>query len=74
LNGTAGVGGTLIAKMVQSSIDKKINPIEIIRMDKVSFLVPVQNSGNMRMKATNIRSEILNGALNIYVEYEFLKG
>ena len=28
LNGTGGVGGSVIARLVQSSIDRKINPIE----------------------------------------------
>jgi hypothetical protein len=74
LNGTGGIGGSVVAKLVQSSIDKKINPIEIIRMDKLSFLVPVQNGANLRMRATGIRHEIENGALKIYISYEFLKG
>jgi hypothetical protein len=74
LNGTGGVGGGVVAKLVQSSIDKKINPIEIIRMDKLSFLVQVQNGASLRMRATGIRHEIENGALKIYISYEFLKG
>jgi hypothetical protein len=74
LNGTGGLGGSVIAKLVQSSIDKKINPIEIIRMDKMSFMFPVQNGGNIRMKATGMRHEIENGLLKIHIAYEFLKG
>ena len=74
LNGTGGVGGSVIAKLVQSSIDKKINPIEIIKMDKMSFMFPVQNGGNLRMKATGVRHEIENGTLKIHIAYEFLKG
>ena len=74
LNGTGGVGGTLIAKMLQNSIDKKLNPIEILRLDKVSFGVPIQNTGNIRMKAVGIRPDVSNGLLNIHIDYEFLKG
>ena len=74
LNGTGGIGGSLIAKMLQSSIDKKLNPIEILRLDKMSFGIPVQNTGNIRMKAVGIRPEISNGLLNIHIAYEFLKG
>ena len=73
LNGTAGIGSSVIAKLVQSSIDKKINPIEIIRMDKLSFLLPIQNGANLRMKATGVRHEIDNGTLKIHIAYEFLK-
>ncbi|CAN5585160.1 hypothetical protein BH10ACI2_BH10ACI2_24900 [soil metagenome] len=74
LNGTAGFGGTIIAKLIQSSIDKKLNPIEIMTLDKVSFGIPIKGSGNLKMKALGVRPEVSNGRLNIHVDYEFLKG
>ncbi|MEJ7847587.1 MAG: hypothetical protein WKF92_05820 [Pyrinomonadaceae bacterium] len=73
MNGTGGIGGNVIARLVQSSIDKKVNPIEIIRMDKISFVIPIQNSGNLRMKAVGIRHEIVQGQLQIHIAYEFVK-
>lgn len=73
LSGTGGIGGSVLARLVQSSIDRKINPIEIIKLDKISFVVPVQNSGNLRMKAVGIRHEIVNGVLNVRVAYHFIK-
>ncbi len=73
LNGSGGVGSGLIAKMLQSSIDKKLNPIEILRLDKLSFMVPVRDAGNLRLRATNLRPEIANGLLNVRVDFEFLK-
>jgi len=73
LNGTGGAGGRIIARMVQGSIDKKINPLEIIRMDKLSFLIPIQNSGGLKMKAVGMRHEITTGVLNVYIAYEFSK-
>ena len=74
LNGTGGIGSSLLAKLVQSSIDKKINPIEILQTDKLSFVVPIQNAGGaLRMKAVNVRHEIANGVLNVYIAYEFVK-
>ena len=74
LNGTGGMGGTVIAKMIQSAIDKKVNPIELMKLDKISFTVPIQNSGVMRMKAVGVRSDVVNGAVNVRIAYEFLKG
>ncbi len=74
LSGTGGIGSSLIARLVQSSIDNKINPINILQMDKVSFVVPVQNGGALKMKATNIRHEIVNGAMNVHITYQFTKG
>ena len=63
----------LIARMVQGSIDKKINPIEIIQTDKVTFLLPVQNSNGVRMRATGFRHDLMNGLLNVRIAYEFEK-
>ncbi len=74
LSGTGGVGSSLITRLVQSSIDKKINPIRILQMDKVSFVVPVQNSGSLKMKAVGMRHEIVNGAMNVHITYQFSKG
>jgi len=73
LSGTGGVGSSLLARMVQSSIDKKINPIQILAMEKISFVVPIQNAGSLKMKANGIRHEISNGTLNVRISYEFQK-
>ena len=73
LNGTGGVGGSVIARLVQSSIDRKINPIEMISLDKLSFLLPLQGDSKMRMVAKAIRPEVHPGRLDIHVAYEFAK-
>jgi hypothetical protein len=73
LNGTGGIGGGIVARMVQGSIDKKINPIEIIKTDKVSFVIPLQNSSSVKMRATGFAHEIVNGQLVIHITYEFEK-
>ncbi len=74
LGGATNLASGILSKLVQSSIDKKINPIEILQTDKLSFLVPVQNAnGSLRMKATGVRPEIANGVLNVSVAYEFSK-
>lgn len=73
LSGAGGIGSGLLAKMVQSSIDKKINPIQILAMEKISFVVPIQNAGSLRMKANGIKHEIVNGVLNVRISYEFQK-
>ena len=73
LSGTGGLGGAVVAKLVQSSIDKKINPIELFALSKLSFGVPVRGSPELQMRATGIRHELLNGAINVIVSYEFGK-
>ena len=73
LNGTGGLGGGMIAKLIQSSIDKKINPIEVLRLEKLSFTVPLRGSGSLNMHAVGIRHEITNGTLLVHIAYEFTK-
>lgn len=73
LSGTGGIGSSVLARLVQNSIDRKINPIQILAMDKISFIVPIQNSGSLKLKANGIRHEIANGVLNVRISYEFQK-
>jgi hypothetical protein len=73
LNGTGGVGGTLIAKMIQGSIDRKLNPIEVLNTEKLTFVVPIPNTGNIRMKAVDVKTRVGGSKIDIIVEYEFYK-
>ncbi len=73
LSGTGGIGGSVIARLVQGSIDKKINPIEIMKLDSISFAVPIQNSAALKMKAVGFRHSVDNGVMNVHIAYEFLK-
>lgn len=73
MSGAGGVGSSLLARMVQGSIDKKINPIQIIAMDRISFVVPIQNAGSLKMKAVGIKHEVSGGVLNVRISYEFQK-
>jgi hypothetical protein len=74
LGGITNLASGVLSRLVQSSIDRKINPIEILQIDKLSFVVPVQNvNGALKMKATGVRHEINNGVLNVHIGYEFSK-
>lgn len=74
LGGVSNLASGVLSRLVQSAIDKKINPVEILQIEKLSFLVPIQNAGgSLKMKATSVRSEIANRVLNVNVTYEFAK-
>ena len=75
LGGVTNLASGVLSRLVQGSIDKKINPIEILQADKLSFIVPIQNAnGSLKMKAVGIRHEINDGVLNVKITYEFSKG
>ena len=71
LDGTGGIGGTMIASLLQSSIDRRLNPFEILQMEKLSFAVPIQNSRGLRAQAVGVRHEVRNGQLNVTITYQF---
>jgi len=74
LGGISSLASGILSRLVQSSIDRKINPSEILQTDKLSFVVPIQNAGgSLKMKATGVRHEVNNGVLNINIAYEFSK-
>ena len=72
LSGTGGIGGAVVAKLVQGSIDKKVNPIQLLMLNKLSFGIPV-NGSELQMKATAIRHELHDGVINIVVTYVFTR-
>ena len=73
LNNVPTIANGLIIKMVQSQLDKKINPIELVKTEQLSTDLPIMKSGTLRLKATDVRPEITQGALNIRVVYEIVK-
>lgn len=74
LNNVPSLAGGLLAKLLQGSIDKKINPVQLMVLDKLSFVVPVSVAeGNLKMNAKSLRHEVVENRLNIFITYEFVK-
>lgn len=74
LNGIPGLASGVVARFVQGSIDKKVNPLEILRADQISAIIPVQYAnGAIRLKATNMQTEVVSNALNVRVAFQFSK-
>jgi hypothetical protein len=59
--------------MVQGSIDKKLNPIQIIDLEKLSFPFTLPNNAKLKMRAVGVRHQVVPGALNIIISYEFAR-
>jgi hypothetical protein len=71
-NVPALASGSLV-KIVQSAIDKRINPLELLKLDQLSARVPVPPAGGaLRLRAKDVRSEVVPGSLQLHVTYEFL--
>jgi hypothetical protein len=73
-NGVPSMASGLAARLVQNSVDKKINPIEILKTEQVSATVPVRYAnGSIKLRAVAMKPEILGNALNVRVAFEFAK-
>lgn len=73
LNDVPSLANAPLAKIVQAAIDKKINPIEILRLDQLSTRVPVAASGGaLRLRAKEVRPEVVPGVLHLHITYEFV--
>jgi hypothetical protein len=73
LNGTGGVGKNLLGRLVQSSVDERINPIELVKLERLSFVFPIQNSGSLKLTAVGFRYTIQNGVISLHIAYDFIR-
>jgi len=73
LDGTSGVGRSLLGRLVQSSVDERVHPIEIVKLERLSLLFPVQNSGTLRLNAAGFRYTIQNGSINLHIAYDIAR-
>jgi hypothetical protein len=64
----------VVVGLVQNSIDRRINPIEILRAAQLSARLPITGSdGALRLRATEIRPEVQPGRLSLHIFYEFTR-
>jgi hypothetical protein len=74
VNNIPSFAGGVVARLLQGSIDRKINPVKILALDKLSFVVPVSVAeGSLKMNAKSLRYEVGQNSLNVFITYEFIK-
>ena len=72
LSNIPSMASGVVLKLVQGSIDRRINPIEILPAAQLSARIPVAGSGGaLRMRATEIRPEVVDGTLRLHIFCEF---
>lgn len=73
LTNVPALAGGSLGKVVQAALDKRINPLELLRLDQLSTRVPIAPAGgSLRMRAKEVRPEIVAGAVHLHIVYEFL--
>ena len=72
LTGIPRLANSILIDLVQNSIDKRFNPYELFRADQLSPTVPIKAAGgSLRLRAKEMRPEIVPGAVRIQITYEF---
>lgn len=72
LEGVSPVLGSFITPLVQSAINQRVNPIEMLRASQLALSVPVQASGGaLRAQVKDVRAEVVDSTLRLYITYDF---
>lgn len=74
LNNVPAIANGPLLNMVQTSIDRRYNPVELLTLEQLSSTVNVQPAGGaLRLRARDVRPEITPTALTLHISYEFVR-
>ena len=74
LDGVPPIAGNFLVGAVQDSIDKRVNPVEILQAAQLTMRVPIENAGGaLRLRAREVRPEVIEKALRLHISYEFAR-
>jgi hypothetical protein len=72
LDGVNPVISSLVTPIVQTTLNNRVNPVPILRGEQIALNMPIAASGgNLMANVKDVRAEIKDKALNLYVSYEF---
>jgi hypothetical protein len=62
-----------VVQLVQTAIDSRINPLKILRPEQLSSVVSIAPAGgSLRLRAKEVKPEIVPGMVHLRIIYEFL--
>jgi len=74
LQGIPQLANGVVVNMVQNAIDQRINPIEILQAAQLTTRLPISAAGGaLRLRAKELRPEIIPGAVRLHIIYEFVR-
>jgi hypothetical protein len=72
LDGVSPIASGFVTPLVQSTLNSRVNPIEILRGQQIALNLPIRASdGNLQARVKDVRSEIKENALHLYVTFDF---
>jgi hypothetical protein len=62
----------MVTAFVQGAINQRVNPLVLVSEPQLSLMIPVKaNNGAVKARAKDVRAEVLDGSLKLYLTYEF---
>jgi hypothetical protein len=72
LEGVNPIANTMVTAFVQGAINQRVNPLVLVSEQQLSLMIPVKaNNGAVKARAKDVRAEVLDGSLKLYLTYEF---
>ena len=72
LDGINPIIGGFVTPLVQTTLNNRVNPIQILQVKQIAINVPIASTGgNLQANVTDVRAEFKDNALNLYVIYAF---
>ena len=75
LNNVPALANGPLVTMVQTAIDRRYNPVDLLTLEQLSTHVNIQPAkGALQLRAKEILPEITPTGLTLHITYEFVKG
>jgi hypothetical protein len=75
LDGVPPVASGLITPIVQSTLNNRVNPVQILRGDQIALKVPIKSTGTtLQARVKDVRAEVKDSSLFLYIIYNFSDG
>jgi hypothetical protein len=71
-NVPSSVVGPGLTGLVQDAIDARVNPVEILRAEQLGARLPVTRGTELRLRARDVRHEIVGSELRLHIVYEIV--
>lgn len=72
LDGVNPMIGALVTPLVQNTLNERVNPIQILKGSQVSVSAPIVSAnGTLQAAVQDVRAEVKNNTLNLFVIYGF---
>ena len=72
LDGISPLFTSLVTPVIQTTLNNRVNPITILRGEQIALNLPIAAAnGNLKANVSDVRADIKDNALNLFVTYDF---